>query len=650
MSMRIVCRLLGVALASIMALGLAGPAAAQPKIKIGVIFDLTGPLAGGGSELHYLGVKIMVDYFVKKGGVEGYQIEAIYADAQSKPEVAINEAVRLIEQEKVDMVMGFFSSAQCVPVAARVEQLKKFMFITTCISSAVLENRNLKYVFRAQPSGSQFGELSMDFVAQNAKEKLGKDPKDVRVAIIHEDGAYGVDVAKGNEAGAKRAGLNLVAKEGYSATAPDLSALVTKLKRARPDVIFHTGYNPDITLLLRQAREQGLKFGALVGHGAGYGVYEKLKEGLGGDVNYFFNADPISIWLSNQKTLDPKLPAVIKMVGEEFDKVKPGVAIRSAHVGMAASNTYLFLTDVLPRAIKKYGGIDAEALRKAALDVDIPEGGTMLGFGVKFEGEGQPMADGLLLLGVNVLLVAQVGDDGLAGVFQLQGQRLGFAQLGPVALLDRLDLHERRELDEEEREVALLPVVTPVLDHQAHQVGVEVGPARVRFALVPDRAAHGVRHERGDHGVVKRARRIGVLSRIALHQGPARRGLALFLGLRGIFFPFLQSRFVSGLGLLRIELLDRARQAFVIVLEGGHGVERFLAGPSLGRRAAPRGEDKADGNIEGLLQIAAEKIADSREVTHRLGIAFQPAGRLERLLRLAGGRILHCKETDVGIG
>jgi branched-chain amino acid transport system substrate-binding protein len=266
------------------------------------------------------------------------------------------------------------------------------MWITTCISSAVLENRNLKYVFRAQPSGQQFGTMTMDFINQNAKAKLGKDAKDLRVAIIHEDGAYGVDVAKGNEAGAKKAGFNIVLKEGYSATAPDLSALVTKLKRARPDVIFHTGYNPDITLLLRQAREQGLKVAALVGHGAGYGVYEKLKEGLGSDVNYFFNADPISIWLSNQKTLDPKLPPEIKFVGDEFDKVKPGVAIRSAHVGMAASNTFLFLTDVLPRAIKKYGGIDSEALRKAALDTDIAEGGTMLGFGVKFEGEGAAMA------------------------------------------------------------------------------------------------------------------------------------------------------------------------------------------------------------------------------------------------------------------
>jgi len=386
-------RLLGAVAAAVAVLGLAaGAEAQQKKIKIGVIYDLTGPFAGAGSELQYIGAKIMMDYFIKNGGVEGYQIEPVYADSQSKPDVAINEATRLIEKENVDMLLGFYSSAQCVPVAAKVEQFKKFMWITTCISSAVLENRNLKYVFRAQPSGAQFGQMTQDFIAQNSKEKFGKEPKDLRIAIIHEDGAYGVDVSKGNEAGAKKAGFNIVLKEGYSATAPDLSALVTKLKRARPDVIFHTGYNPDITLFFRQAREQGLKVGAIVGHGAGYGVYEKLKEGLGPDVNYIFNTDPISIWLTNEKALDPKLPPIIKMVGEEFDKVKPGVAIRSAHIGMAASNTYLFMTEVLPRAIKKYGGIDAEALRKAALEVDLPEGGTMLGFGVKFFGDGAPMA------------------------------------------------------------------------------------------------------------------------------------------------------------------------------------------------------------------------------------------------------------------
>jgi branched-chain amino acid transport system substrate-binding protein len=398
MSLRrsVVWTLLASGVVAVLALPSASPVreahAQAKKLKIGVVFDYTGPLAGGGSDLHALGAKIMIDHFAKKGGVEGYQIEAVYADAQSKPEIAINEAVRLIEQEKVDMLLGFYSSAQCVPVAGRVEQLHKFMWITTCISSAVLENRNLKYVFRIQPSGRQFGLMSTDFVAQNAKAKLGKEPKDLRVAIIHEDGAYGVDVSKGNEEGAKKAGFNVVLKEGYSATAPDLAPLVTKLKRARPDVIFHTGYNPDISLFLRQARELGLRFNALIGHGAGYGVYDKLKEALGKDVNYFYNVDPISIWLANEKALRPELLPLVKMVGEEYEKARPGTTVRSAHVGMAASNTYVLMTEVLPRAIKKYGGVDADSLRKAALEVNVPEGGTMLGFGVKFAGDTSPMA------------------------------------------------------------------------------------------------------------------------------------------------------------------------------------------------------------------------------------------------------------------
>src|SRR3954465_8002524 len=109
-------RLLGaiVAVAAAFGLAAAGAEAQQKKIKIGVIYDLTGPFAGAGSELQYIGAKIMMDYFIKQGGVEGYQIEPVYADSQSKPDVAINEATRLIEKENVDMLLGFYSSAQCV--------------------------------------------------------------------------------------------------------------------------------------------------------------------------------------------------------------------------------------------------------------------------------------------------------------------------------------------------------------------------------------------------------------------------------------------------------------------------------------------------------------------------------------------------------
>src|ERR1700720_736656 len=222
MNLRGFARLVLVAFASALALSPSALRADEPTktIKIGVVYDLTGPFAGGGSELHYLGAKIMIDWFNAHGGIDGYKIDAIYADAQSKPDVAINEAVRLIEQEHVDMLLGFYSSAECVPAAARIEQFKKFMWITTCISSAVLENRNFKYVFRPQPNGKQFGLLSTDFIAKYSQEKFGKAPNDLRVAIIHEDGAYGIDVSTGNEEGAKKAGFNIVLKESYAATAP----------------------------------------------------------------------------------------------------------------------------------------------------------------------------------------------------------------------------------------------------------------------------------------------------------------------------------------------------------------------------------------------------------------------------------------------
>src|SRR5260370_11747956 len=80
--------------------------AQQKEIKIGFIYDVTGPFAGGGSEPAQLGTKAAVDYFNEKGGVERYRINAPFADAQSKLAVAINEMTRLIDQEKTDLTTG----------------------------------------------------------------------------------------------------------------------------------------------------------------------------------------------------------------------------------------------------------------------------------------------------------------------------------------------------------------------------------------------------------------------------------------------------------------------------------------------------------------------------------------------------------------
>jgi len=365
--------------------------AQQKEIKVGVIYDYTGAFAAGGSEAAGVGTKIAIDMINERGGVEGYKIVPIYADAQSKTEVAINEMTRLLEQEKVAVIMGVFSSAQCVPMAQRVDASKKFMWANVCVASSVFKDKNLSYVFRPQVHSDQFGEASCSFIAENAKDKLGMDVKKVKVAVIYEDGPYGVGVAQGNEAKCKALGMDVVLKEGYAASSPDLSSLVTKLKRAKPDVILHTGYNPDITLFLRQSREQGLKFKALIGHGAGYGQIGKLMETFGTDVNYVFDVDPVAAQLLDPKTLKPGIGDLTKEMIKRYQAAK-GPADVPPHASMGFNQSWILFNDVMPRAIKKYGGFDPEALRKAANETDIPAGGTIQGYGVKFFPPGSSMA------------------------------------------------------------------------------------------------------------------------------------------------------------------------------------------------------------------------------------------------------------------
>ena len=370
----------------------AGLALAQAKeFKVGVIYDLTGPFAAGGSNASYLGTKYAIDMINERGGVEGWKIKPTYADAQSKAEVAINEYERLVNQEKVDMIMGVFSSAHCVPMAQKADAAKKFMWANVCVASAVLKGKNLQYVFRAQVHSDQFGEASCTFLNQQAKARLGKDAKDLKVAVIYEDGPYGAGVASGNEATCKGFGMQMVLKEGYAATAPDLSPLITKLKRARPDVILHTGYNPDITLFLRQAKEQNLKWSALIGHGAGYGQFDKLYGTFKDEANFILNVDPVAAQLLNPASLAPGLGDVTKEMVRRYKADVKGDEV-PPHLSMGFNQAWIFLTDVLPRAIKKYGGTDAEALRKAALDTDIKVGGTIQGYGVKFNPPGHAMS------------------------------------------------------------------------------------------------------------------------------------------------------------------------------------------------------------------------------------------------------------------
>jgi branched-chain amino acid transport system substrate-binding protein len=372
--------------ATVAALSFSGrlASAEAETVRIGVVYDLSGPFAAGGSVACSVGAQIAIDLVNERGGVAGkYKVVPINADCQSKVDVAINEVERLIDQEKVEIVNGVYASAHAVPLAAKVEAQKKILWITTAIATAVFKDKNLHYVFRAQIHSDQYGEAFATFISENAKAKLGAEPKNIKVAIIHEDGPYGVGVAEASERFGKERGLQIVLREGYSATAPDLSSLVTKLKRAGADVISHVGYNPDITLFLRQARESGLRFKMLVGNGAGYSQLDKLRTTFGKDIDNFCNIDPVPAQLLNPASLAPGLGDLTKTMVERY-KAKTKANDVPPHCSMGFNQTWVLLNNVLLVAKEKYGGFDAEAVRKAALDVDIPAGGTIQGYGVKF--------------------------------------------------------------------------------------------------------------------------------------------------------------------------------------------------------------------------------------------------------------------------
>jgi branched-chain amino acid transport system substrate-binding protein len=364
-------------------------------IKIGVLFDHSGPFSAAGSLNCWRGAKMIIDLVNERGGVLGkYKIVQVDGDSQSKAEVAINEAERLLNVEKVDILAGIYSSAHAVPLAEKVDKQKKFLWITTAIADGVLKDRNLQYTFRPQPNGGLFGAYSVQYIAAYTQERFKKSPKDLRVAIIYEDGPYGTGVAAANEAEAKKQGMQVVLKEGFSIQAPDLSSLVTKLRAARPDVLFHTGYAPDIALFLRQAKEQGLRVKAYVGHGAGHSQLDKLKEAFGNEIEGFHTVDPIASQLLDPKKLKAGVGELTAEMVKRYKAFEPNIAPAAIapHVSMGFNNMWILLNDVLPRAIQKHGGFGPDALAKAARETDIPEGGTMQGYGVKFFPPGHAMA------------------------------------------------------------------------------------------------------------------------------------------------------------------------------------------------------------------------------------------------------------------
>ena len=362
---------LSLLLVACLALGIA-PAMAQ-DVRIGTIFPMTGNMAFGGNE-GFTGTEIAREIVNERGGIwGGKKIVFVTADAPDQT-AATNEMNRLISHENIKLVVGSYSSAIAFTASAVAERNKVVFWENHGVADTIAR-RGFKYLFKSNVNATGTGGGAAAFAASYLTKALNIGSKEMRVAVAWEDGTYGASVGKAAFDKAKELGLNVVANEGYSAKAADLSPLILKLKSLNPDVLIVAGIGQDAVLFWSQAKRLDLNVKAVVATSGGWGVPDFAKN-LGEGANGVFSSDfPTEV---NPSALTPHA----RELAQEFIKrfqAKKGTR-PTGNAWLAFAGTMVLFEEVLPKA----GSLDADKIRAAALALDLPMGSMANGCGVKF--------------------------------------------------------------------------------------------------------------------------------------------------------------------------------------------------------------------------------------------------------------------------
>jgi branched-chain amino acid transport system substrate-binding protein len=363
------------------------PSSKVSEIRVGLLFPTTGSMGYLGTD-QAGGVKAAVDYVNAHGGVGGAQVKIFEADAKSDPAVAATETQRLIDQNKVQIVIGSYSSALAEP-ASTVAERNGVVFWEIGAVAVNLTQKGYKYFFRTLGDATTFAAADIDYLTTSYAAAIGKTPETVRIAIANENGPFGSSVADALKELIQQKHLQLVASESYAASSTDLTPVVLRLKDANPDILFIVPLPADSLLLYDQARTQGFNVKMMIGS-AGFSSPSFLERFQQGGIEGVMDVEAPAVAGMNPSGLKPDIAELLKSWVADFKQRYGHEAL--VHAGDGMAGTWVLVNDVLPRAISKYGGVDAEAIRKSAQDTDIPDGGTLQGYGVKFVPTGQPNA------------------------------------------------------------------------------------------------------------------------------------------------------------------------------------------------------------------------------------------------------------------
>jgi len=336
-------RLAPVALAGVVFASLPLPVAAQTPIKIGASMSVTGTYAKPGT-YQKQGYDVCIDELNAKGGILGRKVELVIYDDQSTPATAVRLYEKLITEDKVDAVMGPYSSAVSEAVANVTEKYKKVMVAPLAATTSIFK-KGRKYIFMVITPAENYLDGLIDMAAKRGLKT---------VAIIHEDTLFPKASAAGTVEAAKKKGMQVVLQEAYPKGNTDFSALLVKIKAANPDVIAAGTYFDDAVAITRQMKELNVNpkmFGLTVG-GDLPEFYDLLKQ----NAEYVYGSTQ---W--DESLPYPGQKEFLAAYKAKFKGQEPSYHTAAGYAGCL----------IYAEAVKKAGSLDADKVRDQLLKMEI---------------------------------------------------------------------------------------------------------------------------------------------------------------------------------------------------------------------------------------------------------------------------------------
>jgi len=352
-------------------------ALAADTIVFGAAISITGKTAKEG-EYTRDGYQIAIDKINEIGGIKvsgkTYKVELKYYDDETKPERTAQLIEKLINEDKVNLILGPYGSSPTGTAAPLVERYKIPMVEANGSAESIF-SKGYKYTFMILSPAKLYLRGIIDAVR-------AKDPSIKTVAILGENESFSKEVAGGAAEYAKEKGMDIAYYELYPTNAQDVSALLTAIKGKNPDLILGSGHLQDSLLIAKQAKDLGVSPKAM-GFSVGPSSPE-FRANLGKSADYIFGATQWTEALRYNGEDAWKTP---KAFGDAFRAKHPNYKIVPYQVAESAVAVIAY-----QKAIEKAGTIEPTRVRDALAALDM-----MTFYGkIKFDARGvniyKPMA------------------------------------------------------------------------------------------------------------------------------------------------------------------------------------------------------------------------------------------------------------------